>query len=238
MGRVAWAGMRLVLPKVGDALRRAGSCTCLDLLCDEHCWFVSRCPKAGSLALGLALWSFGQRTAWPEVGVYLPLVNFPVWSVLGSSQSRASLCPALSSPNLCDTPALRSCHSPTLSQHCSPSQGTQEMMLRTSCELLNCHERGAQGSEVLGRALLRELCLREPGMELGAGEVAGGEPHCRDCGFGVLAAPAVRPEQQWTDGGQVDRSCPVDRSSRWDPGGVLELLERCRVLTQAVGMCL
>lgn len=120
--------MRLVLPEAGDALRRAGNCTCLDLVCDECWWLV--------LALGLGLWSFGLRTACPEVGVYLTL---PKWSVLGSSQSRALLYPALCSPNLCDTPAPRSCPSPTLSP-LPKDQGMQEMMLGMSCELPNHHE--------------------------------------------------------------------------------------------------
>lgn len=59
-GRAAWAG---------DALRRAGNCTCLDLVCDEHCWLV--------LALGLGLWNFGLRTAWPEIGFICPLQDLP-----------------------------------------------------------------------------------------------------------------------------------------------------------------
>lgn len=57
-------------------------------------------------------------------------------------------------------------------------------MLRTRCELLNYHElwTGRAQVEVLGRALLRELCLKEPGMELGAAEAAGGKHCCRECG--------------------------------------------------------
>lgn len=42
----------------------------------------------------------------------------------------------------------------------------------------------------------------------GAGEVAGGEPHCRDCGFGVLAPPALRPEQQCLWAVMGPRWCP------------------------------
>lgn len=116
------AGLRLVLPKAGDTLRGAGSCSCLDLVCDEH--VVPWCPKAGSLilGLGLALWSFGLMLAWPEVRVYLLLAkpSSVVCGICFGEFPEQGI--TLSSPNLCDTPALRSCHSPALFQDCPSSR--------------------------------------------------------------------------------------------------------------------
>lgn len=94
--------MRLVLPQAGDDLRRAGNCTCLDLVCEEHHRFVPWCPKDGSLILGpwsAELWAEDSLArGW---GVFVPSRTFQCgvfWGAPRAGHHSTLPCPVLCKP--------------------------------------------------------------------------------------------------------------------------------------------
>lgn len=91
------------------------------LVCDDHCCLFHgvRFPVPCSLACAVFL-VFGACLGWAEDSLArksgaMSLAELPSVLIWGAPKT-ASLCSAWSSPNLCDTPVLRSCHSPTLTQ--------------------------------------------------------------------------------------------------------------------------